>query len=529
MRRKKKKILSIFLCMSIMIGTINPGNKEVLAEGIDTILSNPEKVRVSKESDKTITTWDCIWLGNYWQNDTNGDGVANTDDEKEPIKWRVLQVYQEKAFVVADKILDIMQYNKVAGDMSWEGCTLRSWLNGYGPNKNEVGIDYSDDNFLDLAFSDAEQTSIKTTYVPNQRESMLCGGNDTRDKIFLMSFNQMLTGRYGFFTEAEYDDETRTALSTLYVACGGREGKPHAIDDPYGSNWWTRSPGIVFDEVSYIATRGYVSIWGINVEYVCGVRPAMNIDLSSDQWTYAGIIKSDGTVDEKYVKAESPTTVEEPVSTTAANVEAPTTVEEPVSTTAANVEAPTTVEEPVSTTTANVEPPTTVEEPVSTTAANVEPPTTVEEPVSTTAANVEPPTTVEEPVSTTAANVEPPTTVEEPSTTTNTTTVVVEQTTASKPNATSIKKITAKKRALRLKWRKVSGIGGYIIKYSTNCNFKKAKKVTTVKIKKSIITSMTLKGLKKKKLYFVKIRTYRKVNGKIYYSEWSDIKWKKTK
>ena len=39
-----------------------------------------------------VTTWDCIWFGNYWQGDTNGDGKADKSDKKTPIKWRVLSV-----------------------------------------------------------------------------------------------------------------------------------------------------------------------------------------------------------------------------------------------------------------------------------------------------------------------------------------------------------------------------------------------------------------------------------------------------
>ena len=41
-------------------------------------------------TEEGITTWDSIWFGNYWQGDTNGDGKADKNDEKQPIKWRVL-------------------------------------------------------------------------------------------------------------------------------------------------------------------------------------------------------------------------------------------------------------------------------------------------------------------------------------------------------------------------------------------------------------------------------------------------------
>jgi len=50
-----------------------------------------------------------------------------------------------------------------------------------------------------------------------------------------------------------------------------------------------------------------------------------------------------------------------------------------------------------------------------------------------------------------------------------------------------------------------------------------------VKVKKNKTTSSTVKKLKAKKKYYVRIRTYKKVNGKTYYSGWSKVKNVKTK
>ena len=33
---------------------------------------------------------DTITFGSYWQEDTTGDGVADKNDEKQPVKWQVL-------------------------------------------------------------------------------------------------------------------------------------------------------------------------------------------------------------------------------------------------------------------------------------------------------------------------------------------------------------------------------------------------------------------------------------------------------
>ena len=80
----------------------------------------------------------------------------------------------------------------------------------------------------------------------------------------------------------------------------------------------------------------------------------------------------------------------------------------------------------------------------------------------------------------------------------------------------------AKKKSFVAKWEKVSGVKGYQLQYATNKKFTKGKKTKTVKGAKK--TSVTIKKLKKNKKYFVRVRTYKIVNGKKVYSKWSKAK-----
>ena len=98
-------------------------------------------------------------------------------------------------------------------------------------------------------------------------------------------------------------------------------------------------------------------------------------------------------------------------------------------------------------------------------------------------------------------------------------------TTATKPSKVSIKTVTAKKKALALKWKKTAG-SGYEITYSSKKNFSGAK---TVKINGASKSSCTVKKLKSKKTYYVKIRAYKKVGGKIYRGPYSARNQVKTK
>ena len=95
-----------------------------------------------------------------------------------------------------------------------------------------------------------------------------------------------------------------------------------------------------------------------------------------------------------------------------------------------------------------------------------------------------------------------------------------------KPKTTSLSKLTAGSKQLKVTWKKNSSVSGYQIQYSTSKKFLGAKTVT---VKSYKTTSSTLKSLKAKKTYYVRIRTYKTVNGRKYYSSWSGYKTAKTK
>ncbi len=97
------------------------------------------------------------------------------------------------------------------------------------------------------------------------------------------------------------------------------------------------------------------------------------------------------------------------------------------------------------------------------------------------------------------------------------------------PPATSFKKATSPKtKQLKVTYKKVKGVTGYQVTYSTSKKFAKSK-TKTVTVKGAAKTSKTIKSLKKGKKYYVKVRTYKTVNGKKYYSAYSKVKTVKVK
>lgn len=91
-----------------------------------------------------------------------------------------------------------------------------------------------------------------------------------------------------------------------------------------------------------------------------------------------------------------------------------------------------------------------------------------------------------------------------------------------KPKASKITKLTAKSKGFQVTWKKRPSVTGYQIQYSTNSKFSKA--VKTVNIKKSSSVKKTVKGLKAKKTYYVRVRTYQKQSGQTDHSAWSGTK-----
>ena len=76
----------------------------------------------------------------------------------------------------------------------------------------------------------------------------------------------------------------------------------------------------------------------------------------------------------------------------------------------------------------------------------------------------------------------------------------------------------SKRKAIVIKWKKQSGVKGYQLQYALNKKFTKSKKS-----KFTTKTTDTVKKLKKKKTYFVRVRAYRISSGKKQYGTWSKV------
>lgn len=95
------------------------------------------------------------------------------------------------------------------------------------------------------------------------------------------------------------------------------------------------------------------------------------------------------------------------------------------------------------------------------------------------------------------------------------------------PKATSIKKVTSTKTSIKVAYKKLTTQNsGYQVAVSTDENFETGKAATATSTK---TLNRTIKNLKRHTKYYVKVRTYKKVNGEKIYSAWSKVKTVKTK
>ena len=269
-----------------MIAWLVPANIGTAEAASATNLSNPR-------IDGLRTTWDCVYFGTYPQTSGGAD--------KTRIKWRVLNVNAQKteAILLADQVLtEGMAYNIKGGEV-WAKTTIRSWLNGYGKNENASGIDYSADNFMDIAFTPAEQAALKTatvrnkdvTIIPTEGETQhFPGGPTTNDKVYLLSKEEIENPDYGFapgggpiWGPVKTRHTTATAYANRFAPLNPVEG------------YWLRGRGNKsYSAWSVKITNGYDGGYNAGIgedarvtDY--GARPVIHLDLTkTDLWDSAG-------------------------------------------------------------------------------------------------------------------------------------------------------------------------------------------------------------------------------------------------
>lgn len=194
-------------------------------------------------------------------------------EDMTPIEWRVLARDGNKALLISRYGLDVQPYNSEKTDVTWETCTLRTWLNN---------------TFFNKAFTSAEQATILTTTVYNfwtegNTEWESGGGNTTQDRIFLLSYeeaNQYLQVKY----RQGIGDNNRASRVTPTEYALARGAYTQDYKTPEGADagwWWLRSPGREQRHAAIVNHNGFL-FYNVVSSTSGLVRPVMWINIESD-------------------------------------------------------------------------------------------------------------------------------------------------------------------------------------------------------------------------------------------------------
>ncbi len=187
-----------------------------------------------------------IEFGNYPQ---------DKDGTEKPIEWIVMKNEGNQVLLLSKYVLDAKPYNNEEwGDVTWETSDIRQWLN------NE---------FYTTAFNKAEKAKIQTSLTKNEDNSKYgtSGGNDTEDKVFLLSEKEAET----LFS----NDDERIAKVTGYAEKSGVY-----VNEEKVAWWWLRSPGRYSSSAAVVGSDGWVYGDGSIVSGAYdGVRPALHLNI----------------------------------------------------------------------------------------------------------------------------------------------------------------------------------------------------------------------------------------------------------
>ena len=188
-----------------------------------------------------------VQFGRYPQTTEGNDDTV--------VEWQVLDRDGRNALLISRYGLDVQPYTWPSAQITWEQCTLRIWLN---------------DTFANRAFSQEEQQAILMTTVVNGSDEgywKTDGGNDTQDKIFLLSYRQ---AEQYFDVTINNDENIKSRMQPTDYALAHGAGK---------LGWWLRSQGPEQDTAARVYSVGALDYDFTGFEEC--VRPALWVNIDS--------------------------------------------------------------------------------------------------------------------------------------------------------------------------------------------------------------------------------------------------------
>ena len=193
---------------------------------------------------------------------------ADLSNGPEPIEWLVLEydAANNRALLLSRYGLDAKPYNKKSRGITCENCSLCAWLNN---------------DFMNKAFNSTDREVILTMKVDNSSEQGYSGwggngGNNTQDKVFLLSFAEV----HKYLGVNNTESPRRVAPTAYAINQGASTDFYKTADGQAAGWWWLRSPGGFQDTAAHVDNAGALNIGRVDLDGGC-VRPALWVNLNS--------------------------------------------------------------------------------------------------------------------------------------------------------------------------------------------------------------------------------------------------------
>jgi len=187
-------------------------------------------------------------------------------------QWRVLDIKTDKMLILTDEIIEQRDYHDKKEEITWEHSEIRNFLN------NE---------FIER-FNTSDKHKINSIINKNENNPWYgsFGGNDTVDRIFLLSLDEVV--RLYFGDSSRLLDNPKKNQRYWFDRKDENNIKRRALFVNSSWWWWTRTPGKNSKVATYVHGDGNIGIQGNGISKTSfntlhyrtqsnkgGVRPAL--------------------------------------------------------------------------------------------------------------------------------------------------------------------------------------------------------------------------------------------------------------
>lgn len=187
-------------------------------------------------------------------------------------QWKILSIENDKILIITNQIIEQRDYHDKKENVIWEKSEIRYYLNN---------------DFLER-FDSYEKEKILTTMNENQNNPWYesFGGNDTLDRVFLLSLNEMV--RLYFGDSSKLLDNSKPNQRYWFDRKDENNNRRMALFLDSHWWWWTRTPGKNNRVAVYVHGDGNIGIQGNGISKTSfntlhritksnkgGVRPAL--------------------------------------------------------------------------------------------------------------------------------------------------------------------------------------------------------------------------------------------------------------